>query len=164
MIKTTVLAGGCFWGMQELIRKQYGVVKTQVGYAGGRISDPTYENHEGHAEAVEISYDPAQTSLKKLLDYFFQIHDPTTLNQQGNDRGTSYRSVIFYQNDEEKNEAEDFIGIVNKSGRWGHPVVTTVEPLQTFYPAEDYHQDYLQKHPDGYTCHYRRFGSYLDRI
>lgn len=161
MIKKIVLAGGCFWGLQELIRKQYGVVGTRVGYAGGKVENPTYENHEGHAEAAEIEYDTKKTSYKRLLDFFFQIHDPTTLNQQGNDRGTSYRSAIFYDNDEEKKEAKDFIDIVNKSGRWKKPVVTTLEQLRKFYLAEEYHQDYLQKNPNGYTCHYIRFGSYL---
>jgi peptide-methionine (S)-S-oxide reductase len=161
MIKKIVLAGGCFWGLQELIRKQYGVVRTRVGYAGGKVENPTYENHEGHAEAVEIEYNTEKTSYKKLLDFFFQIHDPTTLNQQGNDQGTSYRSAIFYSNNEEKKEAKDFIDIVNKSGRWKNPVVTTLEPLKIFYLAEEYHQDYLQKNPNGYTCHFIRFDSYL---
>lgn len=159
-----VLAGGCFWGMQELIRKQNGVVRTEVGYTGGSVDNPTYENHEGHAEAVEITYDPQKTSYKELLDFFFQIHDPTTLNEQGNDRGTSYRSAIFYETEKQKIEAEDFIALVNKSGRWNHPVVTTLEKLHKFYPAEDYHQDYLQKNPGGYTCHYIRFGSYLKAV
>ncbi len=161
MNKKIVLAGGCFWGMQELIRKQFGVVSTQVGYAGGEVKNPTYENHEGHAEAVEIEYDLAKASLQKILDFFFQVHDSTTLNQQGNDRGSSYRSAIFYNNSEEKKEAEKIIEIVNKSGRWKNQVVTTLEPLEKFYPADDYHQDYLQKNPKGYTCHYIRFGSYL---
>jgi peptide-methionine (S)-S-oxide reductase len=161
MIKKIVLAGGCFWGLQELIRKQPGVVETRVGYTGGRIENPTYDNHEGHAEAVEIEYDTEETSYKKLLDFFFQIHNPTTLNQQGNDKGTSYRSAIFYGNDEEKKEAENFIDIVNESGRWKAPVVTRLEPLNTFYSAEDYHQDYLQKNPGGYTCHAIWFDSYL---
>ena len=161
MIKKIVLAGGCFWGLQELIRKQEGIIKTQVGYTGGKVENPTYENHEGHAEAVEIEYDTEKTSYKKLLDFFFRIHDPTTLNQQGNDHGISYRSAIFYENREEKKEAEDFIDIVNKSNRWKNPVVTTLEPLKNFYFAEDYHQDYLQKNPNGYTCHFIRFGSYL---
>lgn len=156
-----VLAGGCFWGMQELIRKQPGVVHTRVGYTGGAVENPTYESHEGHAEAVEIEYDTEKTSYKKLLDFFFRMHDPTTLNQQGNDRGTSYRSAIFYGSDREKKEAEDMIDIVNRSGRWKHPVVTTLERLNRFYPAEEEHQDYLQKNPDGYTCHAVRFGSYL---
>lgn len=161
MLKKAVLAGGCFWGLEELIRKQPGVIKTRVGYTGGKVVNPTYENHEGHAEAVEIEYDTEKISYKNLLDFFFQIHDPTTLNQQGNDKGTSYRSAIFYGNDEEKKEAENFIEIVNKSKRWQKPVVTTLEPLEKFYLAEDYHQNYLQKNPDGYTCHRIRFGSYL---
>jgi peptide-methionine (S)-S-oxide reductase len=160
MTKEIVLAGGCFWGLQELIRRQPGVVKTTVGYTGGVVENPTYENHRDHAEAVQIEYD-SKTSYKKLLDFFFQIHDPTTLNQQGNDRGTSYRSAIFYGNDEEKQQAIEFIDIVNRSGRWPNPVVTTLEPLGKFYPAEGYHQDYLQKNPHGYTCHFIRFKSYL---
>jgi|SRR3989344_1092966 len=161
MIKKAVLAGGCFWGLEELIRKQEGVVNTQVGYTGGRRENPTYENHDGHAEAVEIEYDTDKTSYRKLLDFFFQIHNPTTPNQQGNDIGISYRSAIFYGNDEEKVEALDFVDIVNNSGRWKDKVVTTLEPLGTFYPAEDYHQDYLQKNPGGYTCHAIYFNSYL---
>lgn len=165
MNKKIVLAGGCFWGLQELIRKQLGVVSTRVGYAGGNPpaggENPTYENHAGHAEAVEIEYDQDKTSLQKILDFFFQIHDPTTLNQQGNDRGSSYRSAIFYANQAEKSEAEKMIEIVEKSGRWKKPVVTTLEPLEKFHLAEDYHQDYLQKNPQGYTCHFIRFGSYL---
>ena len=159
--KKIVLAGGCFWGLEDLIRKQPGVVNTTVGYTGGKVDNPTYENHEGHAEAVEIEYDSEKTSYKELLDFFFQILNPNTLNQQGNDRGTSYRSAIFYANDEEKKEAENFIDIVNKSKRWKDPVVTSLEPLGEFYPAEDYHQDYLQKNPGGYTCHVIYFDSYL---
>jgi peptide-methionine (S)-S-oxide reductase len=159
--KKIVLAGGCFWGMEELIRKHPGVINTIVGYTGGAVENPTYKNHEGHAEAVEIEYDPEKTSYDKLLDFFFQIHNPTTLNQQGNDIGTSYRSAIFYGNEQEKKEAENFIEIVNKSKRWKSPVVTTLEPLQKFYPAEDYHQDYLQKNPGGYTCHAIYFDSYI---
>ena len=161
MIKKAVFAGGCFWGLQELIRKQNGVINTRVGYTGGEVENPTYMNHEGHAEAVEIEYDTEKTSYKNLLDFFFQIHNPTTLNQQGNDKGTSYRSAIFYGNEEEKKEAEDFIDIVNKSKRWKDPVVTTLEPFKKFYLAEDYHQDYLQKNPGGYTCHAIWFDSYL---
>jgi peptide-methionine (S)-S-oxide reductase len=161
MNKKIVLAGGCFWGLQDLIRKQPGVIKTRVGYTGGEVKNPTYENHKGHAEAVEIEYDPEKTSYKNLLDFFFQIHNPTTLNQQGNDIGTSYRSAIFYGNDEEKKEGENFINIVNKSGRWQDPVVTTLEPLGEFYLAEDYHQDYLVKNRGGYTCHAIYFDSYL---
>ena len=161
MTKRIVLAGGCFWGLEDLIGKQPGVIRTTVGYAGGSVINPTYENHTGHAEAVEIEYDSAISSYKKLLDFFFQIHNPTTLNQQGNDRGTSYRSAIFYENEEEKKEAKNFIELVNKSRRWKDPVVTTLEPLEKFYPAEEYHQDYLQKNPGGYTCHAIYFDSYL---
>lgn len=161
MIKKAVLAGGCFWGMQELIRQQPGVVETRVGYTGGSVVNPNYENHTGHAEAVEITYDTEKTSYKNLLDFFFQIHNPTTLNQQGNDIGTSYRSAIFYNDEEEKKQAEAFIKIVNDSHRWPDPVVTTLEPLGIFYPAEEYHQDYLQKNPMGYTCHAIWFDSYL---
>ncbi|MEY2664585.1 MAG: hypothetical protein RIT04_393 [Candidatus Parcubacteria bacterium] len=161
MNKKMVLAGGCFWGLENLIRSQPGVVTTEVGYTGGSNEDPTYENHPGHAEAVLIEYDPTQTSYTKLLDFFFQIHNPTTRNQQGNDIGTSYRSAIFYGNEEEKKLAEDFITIVNASKRWKDPVVTTLEPLGVFYPAEPFHQDYLQKNPSGYTCHAIWFDSYL---
>ena len=164
MIKKIVLAGGCFWGLQELIRKHEGVINSQVGYTGGTVDNPTYENHTGHAEAIEIEYDTEKTSYKKMLDFFFQIHNPTTINQQGNDKGTSYRSVIFYGNEDEKNEAEDFIDIVNKSKRWENPVVTTLEPLKKFYRAEEYHQDYLQKNPGGYTCHAIYFNSYLQDV
>jgi peptide-methionine (S)-S-oxide reductase len=161
MTQKIVLAGGCFWGMEELFRKQPGVIKTTVGYTGGTVLYPTYENHAGHAEALEIEYDPAETSYTSLLDFFFQIHNPTTLHQQGNDTGTSYRSAIFYGNDDQKKEAERFIDIVNASKRWKDPVVTSLEPLQTFYPAENYHQAYLQKNPGGYTCHAVYFDSYL---
>lgn len=159
--KKIVLAGGCFWGLQDLIRKQPGVLTSRVGYTGGENENPNYHNHPGHAEAVEIEYDPEQTSYRKLLDFFFQIHNPTTLNQQGNDVGTSYRSAIFYGNEEERKEGEEFIKIVNDSKRWKDPVVTTLEPLTQFYEAEDYHQDYLVKNPGGYTCHAIYFDSYL---
>ncbi len=162
MTKKAIFAAGCFWGLQDLMRSQNGVLKITAGYTGDEnMTNPTWFNHGGHAEAVEIEYDSEKTSYKKLLDFFFQIHNPTTLNQQGNDRGTSYRSAIFYGNEEEKQEAEDFIDIVNKSKRWENPVVTTLEPLAKFYPAEDYHQDYLQKNPGGYTCHAIYFDSYL---
>ena len=161
MNKKIVLAGGCFWGLEDLIRKQPGVINTTVGYTGGSVDNPTYPNHEGHAEAVEIEYDSEKTSYKNLLDFFFQIHNPTTLNQQGNDRGTSYRSAIFYGNEEEREEALHFIDIVNTSKRWKDPVVTSLESLAKFYPAEDYHQDYLQSNPGGYTCHAIYFDSYL---
>ncbi|HRH25604.1 MAG TPA: peptide-methionine (S)-S-oxide reductase MsrA [Parcubacteria group bacterium] len=161
MTKKAVFAGGCFWGLEELIRSQPGVVNTEVGYTGGENDNPTYTNHPGHAEAVEIEYDPTQTTYKKLLDFFFQIHNPTTLNQQGNDIGTSYRSAIFYANEEEREEAEKFIKIVDDSKRWQRPVVTSLEPLTKFYKAEEYHQDYLQKNVGGYTCHAIWFDSYL---
>jgi peptide-methionine (S)-S-oxide reductase len=141
MYKKVILAGGCFWGMEDLIRSQTGVVSTEVGYTGGENDNPTYENHLGHAEAVEITYDPEKTNYKKLLDFFFQIHNPTTLNQQGNDVGASYRSVIFYETEEEKKIAEEMIEIVNESGRWPDSVVTKLEPLKRFWPAEEYHQD-----------------------
>lgn len=156
-----IFAGGCFWGMEELFRALPGVIDTEVGYTGGENENPTYENHPGHAEALKIEFDPVQISYRELLDFFFRFHDPTTRNRQGNDVGTSYRSAIFYSDETEKEEAQAFIDLVNKSGRWERPVVTTLEPLSKFYPAEGYHQDYLQKNPDGYTCHYSRFGSYL---
>ncbi|MCA9354588.1 MAG: peptide-methionine (S)-S-oxide reductase MsrA [Candidatus Kaiserbacteria bacterium] len=161
MTKKSVLAGGCFWGLEDLIRTQSGVVNTEVGYCGGENDNPTYEHHPGHAEAVEIEYDPEKIDYKHLLDFFFQIHNPTTFNQQGNDRGTSYRSAIFYANDEEKRIAEEMINVVNESERWPDPVVTTLEPLRRFWPAEEYHQDYLEKNPGGYTCHAIYFDSYL---
>jgi peptide-methionine (S)-S-oxide reductase len=159
--KQAIFAGGCFWGMEELIRKLPGVLDTLVGYTGGQNTNPSYENHPGHAEAVEITYDPQKISYKELLDFFFRVHNPTTLNRQGNDIGTSYRSAIFYQTEEERQEAQSFIDLVNKSGRWEKSVVTSLEPFTVFYPAENYHQDYLQKNPEGYTCHLIRFGSYL---
>lgn len=150
------LAGGCFWGMEELFRDQTGVTNTEVGYTGGQNANPTYESHAGHAEALKISYDPAATSYQKMLDFFFRIHDPTTLDRQGNDVGSSYRSAIFYENDGQKQLALDMIKRVNKSGIYDGNVVTTLEKIVTFWPAEDYHQDYLQKNPGGYTCHYVR--------
>ncbi|MCR4314557.1 MAG: peptide-methionine (S)-S-oxide reductase MsrA [Candidatus Uhrbacteria bacterium] len=159
--KQIVLAGGCFWGLENLIRQQPGVLDTEVGYTGGTTENPTYENHLDHAEAVQITFDADKTDFKHLLDFFFQVHDPTTLNRQGNDVGTSYRSTIFFANEEEKRIGQEMIDIVNKSGRWKSPVVTTLEPLTEFYPAEAYHQDYLIKNPDGYTCHVLRGGSYL---
>jgi peptide-methionine (S)-S-oxide reductase len=159
--KRAYLAGGCFWGLEDLFRDQPGVIDTETGYCGGKNDNPTYHNHPGHAESLEVTYDPEVTSYKKLLDFFFQIHNPTTLNQQGNDRGTSYRSAVFYANDEEKKEAEEFINIVNESGRWADPVVTTLEPFKRFWPAEPEHQDYLKRNPGGYTCHAIFFDSYL---
>jgi len=159
--KKAILAGGCFWGMEELFRAQPGVIDTEAGYTGGENDDPTYKHHPGHAEALEITYDPEQTSYEALLDFFFRIHDPTTKDQQGNDIGSAYRSAIFYNGEEEKQQAEKIIQIVNDSGRWKNPVVTTLEPLSVFHQAEGYHQDYLQKNPGGYTCHFIRGESYL---
>ena len=156
MIKKAYLAGGCFWGLEELFRTQKGIVNIDAGYTGGDIENPTYMNHDGHAEALEITYDHNLTDFWHLLDFFFQIHNPTTKDRQGNDKGSSYRSAIFYQNDEEKKQAEDFIKIVDDSKRWEDKVVTTLEPFTKWYKAEEYHQDYLQKNPGGYTCHYYR--------
>ena len=163
MIKRAYIAGGCFWGLEELFRKQAGVIDTEVGYAGGLNKKPDYYNHPGHAEGLEITYDDTITSYKKILDYFFRIHDPTTLDRQGNDVGSAYRSAIFYQNESERLDAISMIALVNDSGNWENPVVTKLEPFIKFWPAETYHQDYLQDNPDGYTCHYiRSFGSYLE--
>ncbi|GMO99204.1 MULTISPECIES: peptide-methionine (S)-S-oxide reductase MsrA [Bradyrhizobium] len=158
-----VLAGGCFWGMQDLIRKQPGVISTRVGYTGGAVKNATYRNHEGHAEAIEIMFDPTKTSYRTMLEFFFQIHDPTTLDRQGNDRGTSYRSAIFYTSDEQKKIAEDTIADVEASGLWPGKVVTEVAPAGEFWQAEPEHQDYLERYPDGYTCHFIRPGWKLPR-
>ena len=162
MINKAYLAGGCFWGLEELFRKQPGISNITAGYTGGQIENPTYQNHPGFAESLEIEYDTEVTSFWKILDFFFQIHNPTTRNRQGNDIGESYRSAIFYQNDEELKQAKDFIKIVDDSKRWERPVVTSLEPFTKFWPAEDYHQDYLQKNPGGYTCHAIYFDSYLN--
>jgi peptide-methionine (S)-S-oxide reductase len=151
-----VLAGGCFWGMQDLIRKLPGVVSTRVGYSGGDVPNATYRNHGTHAEAIEIIFDPTQTGYRRLLEFFFQIHDPTTGNRQGNDRGSSYRSAIYYDNDDQKAVAEDTIADVNASGLWPGKVVTEVEPVGPFWEAEPEHQDYLQRIPHGYSCHFAR--------
>ena len=151
-----ILAGGCFWGMQDLIRRQPGVISTRVGYTGGQVKNATYRNHEGHAEAIEIIFNPAKTNFRTMLEFFFQIHDPTTLNRQGNDRGTSYRSAIFYTSDQQKRIAEDTIADVEASGLWPGKVVTEVAPAGEFWEAEPEHQDYLERYPDGYTCHFIR--------
>jgi peptide-methionine (S)-S-oxide reductase len=158
-----ILAGGCFWGMQDLIRKQPGVVSTRVGYTGGDVPHATYRNHGTHAEAIEIVYDPAVTDYRAMLEFFFQIHDPTTKNRQGNDRGTSYRSAIFYVDDEQKRIALDTIADVEASGLWPGKVVTEVSPAGDFWEAEPEHQDYLEHYPSGYTCHYIRPGWKLPR-
>jgi peptide-methionine (S)-S-oxide reductase len=151
-----VLAGGCFWGAQDLLRRYDGVISTRVGYSGGNTPNATYRNHGHHAEAVEIIFDPARISYRKLLEFFFQIHDPTTLDRQGNDIGASYRSAIFYTNDEQRLIAEDTIADVDASGLWPGKVVTEVAPASDFWEAEPEHQDYLLKYPDGYTCHFIR--------
>lgn len=153
-MKTITFGGGCFWGIEELIRTRSGVVDTEVGYTGGENDNPTYETHPGHAEVIKITYDETKTSTDALLDYFFTIHDPTTLNRQGNDIGSSYRSVIFYADETEKKAAKK--AIRRNQQYWRQPIVTTLEPLNTFWSAEEYHQDYLQKHPGGYTCHFER--------
>lgn len=154
--QTAILAGGCFWGMQELIRKLPGVSSTRVGYTGGENDHPTYRNHPGHAEAIEIEFDPSQIDYRSLLEFFFGIHDPSTPNRQGNDIGSSYRSAIFYLDDVQRQTALDTIADVDASGLWPGPVVTEVVPAQTFWEAEPEHQDYLQHYPNGYTCHFPR--------
>ncbi len=151
-----VLAGGCFWGMQDLIRRQEGIVTTRVGYTGGDVANATYRNHGTHAEAIEITYDPSRTSFRRILEFFFQIHDPTTPNRQGNDRGLSYRSAIYYVDEDQRRIAEDTIADVNASGLWPGRVVTEVDPAGPFWEAEPEHQDYLKRHPNGYTCHFVR--------
>jgi peptide-methionine (S)-S-oxide reductase len=151
-----ILAGGCFWGVQDLLRRNEGVLSTRVGYTGGSNSHATYRNHPGHAEAVEVIFDPNRISYRQILEFFFQIHDPRTLNRQGNDRGSSYRSAIFYNSDEQKRIAEDTIADVDASGLWPEKVVTQVVPAGRFWEAEPEHQDYLQQNPGAYTCHFVR--------
>ena len=151
-----ILAGGCFWGVQDLIRHQPGVISSRVGYSGGDVKNATYRNHGTHAEAVEIVFDPAKTSYRDILEFFFQIHDPSTKNRQGNDRGTSYRSAIYYTTDAQKATALDTIADVDASKIWPGKVVTDVEPAGDFWEAEPEHQDYLVKYPSGYTCHFVR--------
>ena len=154
--EVATLAGGCFWGMQDLLRQQPGVIATEVGYTGGTVANATYEHHEGHAEAVLIRFDPAKTSFEALLRFFFRMHDPTTLNRQGNDLGTSYRSAIFYHDEAQRRTAERVKAEVDASGKWPRPVVTEIVPAGAWWRAEEYHQDYLIKHPGGYTCHWVR--------
>jgi peptide-methionine (S)-S-oxide reductase len=158
-----VLAGGCFWGMQDLIRKYPGVISTRVGYAGGDVPNATYRNHGDHAEAIEIVFDPGKISYRTLLEFFFQIHDPTTKNRQGNDMGRSYRSAIFYTNERQKADALDTIADVNASGLWPGKVVTELAPAKDFWEAEPEHQDYLERFPNGYTCHFVRKNWVLPR-
>ena len=155
--KKAYIAGGCFWGMEDLFRTQKGIKDTEVGYIGGQNDNPTYKNHPGHAEGIELTYDENETSFKHILDYFFRIHNPTTVNRQGYDIGSSYRSAIFFQNEEEKKVAEAMIKLVNDSNKWEGTVATLLEPYSKFWPAEPEHQDYLVRKPDGYTCHFERF-------
>ncbi|MDE3820753.1 peptide-methionine (S)-S-oxide reductase MsrA [Sinorhizobium meliloti] len=156
MTKRAVLAGGCFWGMQDLIRKLPGVIETRVGYTGGDVPNATYRNHGTHAEGIEIIFDPERISYRRILELFFQIHDPTTKNRQGNDIGTSYRSAIYYVDDEQKRIAQETIADVEASGLWPGKVVTDVESVGDFWEAEPEHQDYLERYPNGYTCHFPR--------
>jgi len=154
--ETAILAGGCFWGMQDLLRRYPGVISTRVGYTGGEVPNATYRNHGNHAEGIEIVFDPQKLTFRKLLEFSFQVHDPTTLNRQGNDMGASYRSAIFYTTAEQKHTAEETIAHVNASGLWPGKVVTEVKPAGPFWEAEPEHQDYLERYPNGYTCHYIR--------
>ncbi len=156
--ETAILAGGCFWGVQDLLRRYPGVLKTRVGYSGGDVPNATYRNHGTHAEAIEIIFDPAVISYRRILEFFFQIHDPTTKNRQGNDLGLSYRSAIYYTSDAQKQVAEETIEDVDASGLWPAKVVTEVEPAGPFWEAEPEHQDYLERIPNGYTCHFIRPG------
>ena len=151
-----ILAGGCFWGMQDLIRKMDGVISTRVGYSGGDVANATYRRHGTHAEAIEVVFDPARLGYRKLLEFFFQVHDPSTRDRQGNDRGQSYRSAIYYTSDEQQRVTEDTIADVNASGLWPERVVTEVAPAGPFWQAEPEHQDYLERIPNGYTCHFVR--------
>jgi peptide-methionine (S)-S-oxide reductase len=161
--ETAILAGGCFWGMQELLRHHPGVVRTRVGYSGGDVANATYRNHGTHAEAIEVVFDPSVLSFRQLLEFFFQIHDPSTQDRQGNDRGTSYRSGIYYTSESQRQTALDTIADVDASGLWPGKVVTEVKPAGPFWEAEPEHQDYLQTYPDGYTCHWVRPGWTLPR-
>lgn len=156
MAERAVLAGGCFWGMQDLIRRLPGVISTRVGYTGGEVANATYRNHGNHAEGIEVIFDPGIISYRKLLEVFFQIHDPTTRNRQGNDIGPSYRSAIYYVDEDQRRVAEDTVADVNASGLWPGAVVTEIEPAGEFWEAEPEHQDYLERFPNGYTCHYPR--------
>jgi peptide methionine sulfoxide reductase msrA/msrB len=159
--ETVYLAGGCFWGMQEILRGIPGVLHTEAGYTGGKVANATYRNHEGHAEAVEVVYDPKKLPFKTLLRWYFRMHDPTTLDRQGNDVGDSYRSEIFCTTDEQRKTSEEYKAHLNKVGKWGAPVVTKIEKAGPFWKAEEEHQDYLRKHPNGYTCHFMRPESVL---
>jgi len=154
--QTAILAGGCFWGMQDLLRRYPGVLSTRVGYSGGDVPNATYRNHGTHAEAIEIVFDPSRISYRQILEFFFQIHDPTTKNRQGNDMGMSYRSAIFYLDDQQKDIAQDTVADADASGLWPGKIVTEIAPAGPFWEAEPEHQDYLERYPDGYTCHFIR--------
>jgi peptide-methionine (S)-S-oxide reductase len=156
--ETAILAGGCFWGMEDLVRRMPGVLSTRVGYTGGDVPNATYRNHGTHAEALEVVFDPSQISFRQLLEFFFQIHDPSTANRQGNDLGTSYRSGIYYLGDEQKRVAEETVADVDASGLWPGKAVTEIVPAGPFWEAEPEHQDYLERNPGGYTCHFVRPG------
>jgi len=160
-LKKAYIAGGCFWGMEDLFRVRKGIVATEVGYIGGQNLNPTYRDHPGHAEGIELTYDSTEVSYREILDYFYRIHNPTTVDRQGNDRGSSYRSAIFFQNEEEKSIAEEIITVVDDSGKWEGKTVTTLEAYSTFWAAEPEHQDYLVRVPNGYTCHFERFGTFI---
>ncbi len=161
--ETAILAGGCFWGMEDLVRRLPGVLKTRVGYSGGDVPNATYRNHGTHAEALEVTFDPSKTSYRAILEFFFQIHDPSTENRQGNDRGTSYRSGIYYLSDEQKRVAEDTVADVDASGLWPGKAVTEIVAAGPFWEAEPEHQDYLERNPNGYTCHFVRQGWVLPK-
>lgn len=160
-VKKAYIAGGCFWGMEDLFRVRKGIIDTEVGYQGGQNENPTWADHPGHAESVELTYNADETNFREILDYFFRVHNPTTLDSQGNDIGSSYRSAIFIQNEEEQKIAEEIITIVNETGRWEFPIVTILEPFSKFWTAEAGHQDYLLNNPNGYTCHFERFETFL---
>lgn len=160
-LKKSYIAGGCFWGMEDLFRVRKGIVDTEVGYLGGENDFPTYKNHPGHAEGIELTYNTEETTFEEILDYFYRIHNPTTIDRQGNDRGASYRSTIFFQNKEEKEISLEIMKTVDATNKWEGKIATTLEPFTKFWPAESEHQDYLVRIPNGYTCHFERFGTFL---
>jgi peptide-methionine (S)-S-oxide reductase len=160
-LKKAYIAGGCFWGMEDLFRVRIGIVDTEVGYLGGDNESPTYKNHPGHAEGIELTYNAEETTFEEILDYFYRIHNPTTIDQQGNDRGSSYRSTIFIQNEMEKEVSLEIMKTVDATNKWEGKIATTLEPFTKFWPAEPEHQDYLVRNPNGYTCHFERFGTFL---
>lgn len=160
-LKKVYIAGGCFWGMEDLFRVRKGIVDTEVGYLGGDNESPTYKNHPGHAEGIELTYNTEETTFKHILDYFYRIHNPTTIDRQGNDRGSSYRSTIFFQTKEEQQISLEIMKTVDATNKWEGKIATTLEPFTKFWPAEPEHQDYLVRIPNGYTCHFERFGTFL---